>query len=232
MREVSAFLRVHRSKSLTGHTINLMKLSDFLSFIDFDELKRQNQIEATDLFQRAADHERLQLTVTLRNIRDSYEMGLPRVMFVVRRAMQVKHGGRTKRGDDDLMQPSNSINWFRSNANNKHPFYPILGHQQLIDFYRVARNVASHHVGLKWEPKTHQVILEDREATLLVHIREFQQRYRYVVYLCDYGLRAILSAFCERERGAASDDILDEYNKTFPENFPFDEEVKLKYYTR
>ena len=230
--EVSNFVQVHSPNALLGETVNLKKLGDFLPLVEFDKLNNQAQTEAIRLFERAKDHETMQLTVTLRNIRDIYEMGFPRVMYVVKRAMKVKQGVHPRSSDDELLQPSFYLNWFRNHADSQHPFYPVLGNQRLIEFYRVVRNVASHHRGLRWEPKTDQVVLEDRSTTLTVYIREFQQRYRYLVYLCDYGLRAILSGFCARERGAASDDLLDEYNKTFPKNFPSGEEASVRYYAR
>jgi hypothetical protein len=231
-REVSDFLQAHSPKALLGKTVSLTKTSDFMTIIEFDKLSRQAQAEATRLLEWAKDHETMQLTVTLRNIRDSYEMGLPRVMFVVRRAMKAKYGRHPKSTDDKLLEPACYIDWFQSLASNQHPFYPILGDQKLAEFYKVARNVASHHKGLKWEPKTDQVILKDRNTTLTVRVKEFQQRYRYLVYLCDYGLRAILSAFCEREKGTVSDNLLDEYNKTFPKDFSSCEEARVRHYTR
>lgn len=232
-KEVLDFLRRHPPKALLGKTVNLTKTSDFMTLVELEKLSKQVQAEAIRLFEHAKDHETMQLTVTLRNIRDIYEMGLPRVMFVIRRAMKVKQRIRSKSSDNELLQPSDYIDWFKNHADSQHPFHPILGDQKLIEFYRVTRNVASHHKGLKWEPRADQVILKDKTTTLpAVHIREFQQRYRYLVYLCDYGLRSIFSAFCERERGAASDRLLDEYNKTFPKDFPAGEQARIRYYTR
>ena len=230
--EVRDFLHRHPSKALLGKTVNLTKVSDFMTLVELEKLDEQTQVEANRLFERAKDHETGQLTVTLRNIRDIYEMGLPRVMLVVRRAMKVKQRIQSSSSDSQLLQPSDYIDWFKNHADSQHPFQRILGNQKLIKFYRVARNVASHRRGLKWEPSTDQVILKDDAATLSVHMREFQQRYRYLVYLCDYGLRGIFSAFCERERGALSDRLLDEYSKTFPKDFPAGEQAKVRYYTR
>jgi len=231
-REVSDFLRAHPPEAPLAKSVSLTKASDFIALIELEKLGKQAQAEAIRLFEWARDHETMQLTVTLRSIKDSYEMGLPRVMFVVRRAMKVEQGMHPKSSDNNLLQPSDYIDWFKNHAGSQHPFYPILADQKLVEFYRVARNVASHHKGLKWEPKTDQVILEDRGTTLPVHMREFQQRHRYLVYLCDYGLRAILSAFCDRDTGVASDDLLDEYSKTFPEAFPANEKARVRYYTR
>lgn len=231
-QEVLDFLGRHSPNALLGETVSLPKASDFMTLVDLEKLSKQAQAEAIRLFEKAKDHETMQLTVTLRNIRDSYEMGLPRIMFVIRRAMKIKQRVRTRDSDNKLLQPSDYIDWFKNYANSQHPLHPILGDQKLVEFYRTARNVASHHEGLKWEPRDNQVILKDRTTTVTVHIREFQQRNRYLVYLCDYGLRGIFSAFCERERGVASDRLLDEYNKTFPKDFPVGEQVRIRYYTR
>jgi hypothetical protein len=96
----------------------------------------------------------------------------------------------------------------------RHDLYPALGY--LASFYNVARNVGSHHRGLAWEPATNEVVLPDRKKTLRLHVHEFQQRYRYLaVYLCDYGMRGILSAFCKREQGSVSEMLLSEYEKIF-----------------
>ena len=38
--------------------------------------------------------------------------------------------------------------------------------------------------------------------------------------MCEFGLRGILYAFCNAERGEVSDNLIHEYGKTFPENFP------------
>ena len=231
-QEVSDFLRRHPPNALLGKTASLTKASDFMTLVDLKKLSKQAQAEALRLFEQAKNHETMQLTVTLRNIRDSYEMGLPRVMFVIQRAMKIKQRVRPKSSDNKLLQPSDYLDWCKNCANSQHPLHPILGDQKLVEFYRIARNVASHHEWLKWEPRANQLILKDRTTTLKVHIREFQQRNRYLVYLCDYGLRGIFSALCERERGAASDRLLDEYNKTFPKDFPAGEQARIRYYTR
>jgi hypothetical protein len=229
---VRDFFRRHPPKALVGQEIRLAKLSDFLTVVELDELHQEAQEEAAGISEWVKDHETLLLTVTLRNIRDCYEMALPRVMFVVRRAMKVSQGIQGSSSDHRLLQPSDYVDWFECHANSHHPFQSILGNQSLIEFYKVARNVASHHYGLRWEPSTSRVILKDRAKTLSVPLKEFQQRYRYLVYLCDYSLRGIFSAFAEREKGPLSDKLLDEYNKTFPSGFPMGEQVAIRYYTR
>jgi hypothetical protein len=74
---------------------------------------------------------------------------------------------------------------------------------------------------MEWDPSSNRVILIHRGGTSPVDLYEFQQKYRYLaVYLCDYGLRGIFSAFCEREQGPTSDYLAKEYEKSFPEGFP------------
>ena len=94
-------------------------------------------------------------------------------------------------------------------------------------FYKIARNVGNHHEGLKWMPEENLIILSDENNELSIEMYEFQQNYRYLVYLCDYGTRGILAAFCEHERGSISKWLLKEYMKTFPENFPPGEEATV-----
>ena len=231
-QEIVDFLRAHTPQALVGKTLNLTKSSDFFDLINLDDLSRQSQATARRLVTTARDYETVQLTVLLRSIRDVYEMGLPRVMFVVRRVMKAHAGATSKRSDEELLQPSDYVNWFSDHADAQHPFWPVVGDRDVRKMCRVARNVASHHIGLRWEPDTDTVVLQDKTITLTVHVRELHQRYRHLVYLCDYGLRAILAAYCEREAGPVSDALLDEYNKTFPEGFASAEEAQIRYYSR
>ncbi|NLF01472.1 MAG: hypothetical protein GX601_10900 [Anaerolineales bacterium] len=231
-QKVIGFLQTLPPKALPGATVSLMKPSDFMKLVKFDELSSRAQAEANSLCRWAQDQEWYHLNVTLGKIADTYEMGLPRVMFVVQRAMKVQSGRAPKNTDGELLAPACYIDWFSSSAGDGHPLYPILGDHGLVEFYRVARNVANHHKGLEWEPGTDQVGLKDRGTTLAVHVQAFQQRERYLVYICDYGLRAIWSAFCEREKGAISDDLFDKYNNTFPKDFPSGEGARVRYYTR
>jgi hypothetical protein len=83
---------------------------------------------------------------------------------------------------------------------------------------------------MEWDPTSNAVILKDRTATLRVNADEFQQRYRYLVYLCELGVRGILYAFCERERGPVSNSLVREYVKTFPDDFPEGEQGVVTFY--
>lgn len=209
-------------------TVGLAKASDFLSLVDLDKLPEGMRVEAIELHEQAKDHELLQLTVTLRAIRDSYEITLPRVMYVARRAMKVKLGLSRKASDNKLTGISEYIDWYAARIDSHHSLYPVLG--RLREFYKVARNVASHHGGIKWEPASNEVTLPNRSTVLGVHVYQFQQRYRCLVYLCQLGVRGILSAFCQREQGATSDNLVREYINAFPEDFPASEEGVVRFY--
>ena len=131
--------------------------------------------------------------------------------------MKVALGLPWKRSDDMLLSPSDYINWYIDHVDDSHPFYCVLGDGE--EFYKVARNVGSHHIGLKWEPGSNIVVLQDRNNTLSIHVHKFQQWYRYLVHFCDLGVRGILAAFCEGEHGPISNKLVEEYNKTFPSDW-------------
>lgn len=198
--------------------IHLAKASDFLSLVDTSKLDENSIKEAKRLYEEAIDNEDLQVQATLRAIRDNYETTLPRVMFVVRRAIKIMQDLEPKASDRNLTGNSEYLDWYEVNVDPSHPLYPVIG--MLRSFYKVARNVASHHEGFSWDATNDQIILEDEQTKLNMHVHEFQQRYRYLVYLCEFGLRSILAAFCERERGEISDNLVRRYAKTFPEDSP------------
>jgi len=208
----------HADAAPLAATIDLPKASDFLDLVEADRLSPEMCSEAATLHEETLDHEILQLKVTLRGIRESYETSLPRVMYVVRRAIKVKLGLPPKPSDDELTGISEYICWYTARATSGHPLSPVLG--ELRTFYKVARNAGSHHQGLEWKPESDKVILADDTTVLTMPLPEFQQKYRHIVYVCELGLRGILSAFCERERGDVSNWLVREYAKTFPEDFP------------
>jgi len=194
-----------------------VKGSDLLDLLDLSKLSRKMQAEAHRLVAEARDHEPLQLLASLRAFRDAYETVLPRLMYVVRRAIKVELGLPKTRSDTRLLNPSQSLSWYKDHLPNGHALHPLL--VTLADYYKRVRNVSSHHQGFSWHPESNQVWLYDPPKPLLkVDVYEFQQRYRYlVVYLCDYGTRGVLAAYCECERGLITDRLLKEYEKTFPE---------------
>jgi hypothetical protein len=215
--------------SLLPPELAMTKPSDFAKLMEINGLDKSRRSEAEALYELCRDHERLQVEVVLRSIRDCYETTLPRVMYVIRRAIKVTLGLPPKPSDSRLTSISDYMDWYEHRVNSTHALYPIFG--KLRTFYAVARNCASHHQGLTWKPDSDTIILRDAHNTVEVHVDQFMQRHRYlVVYLCDYGLRGILSAFCERERGPVAKMLVTEYCRTFPENFPAGEQAQVRFY--
>jgi len=208
--------------------VDLVKASDFFELLNLDSLTKAELAEAVELRQQAEEHEALQVFVTLRGIRDCYETPLPRIMYVVRRAIKVKKGLSAKASDAELTGISELMDWYEVQIDPAHALYPVFG--RLRDFYNVARNVGSHHKGLEWDSVNNEVVLPDRRIVLTVPVHEFQQKYRHLVYICELGLRGMLSAFCERERGSISKKLVQQYVKTFAKNFPVGEEGVVKFY--
>lgn len=200
--------------------IDLPKGSDFISLLFWDKLTEREKQEARELQKEVVDHENLHLTLTLRNIGDVYEMGLPRVFFVIRRAMIEQRKLPKLPSDLTLLQPSDYLDWYARYFDIKHELFDIIGDKKSRHFYKVARNVRVHHRGLKWDKETNMVFLEDNKEVLTVHIHELSRRHRFLDYLCTYGTRAILASFCERDQGSAAMLIYDEYEKLFPQRFP------------
>lgn len=198
--------------------VDLAKASDFISLLDLSKLPASLRNEAKEFYTNLVEHEDLQMWVTLRAIRDNYETTLPRVMYVVRRAIKVIEGIPKKPSDEQLTGISEYLDWYESVVDQSHPLFPVIG--SLRSFYRIARNVASHHKGFSWQPNTNLVVLEDKDEKISMHVHEFQQRYRYLIYLGEFGLRGILCAFCSRDQGRVSNILVQEYAKTFPDEFP------------
>jgi len=212
-------------------TIDLPKASDFINLLELHKLSKQRRTEADTLYEETTDHEALQLAATLRAIRDDYEVVLPRILYVVRRTIKINENGQPSSRPiyQKLEGVSRSLDWYEKHVDSNHALYPVLG--QLRGFYKTARNVGSHHQGLVWEPSSDEVVLQDDQTTVRMHVHKFQQRYRYIVYICEFGMRGILAAFCEREKGAVSNTLVQEYIKIFPEGFPEGEEGTVRFYS-
>jgi len=143
--------------------------------------------------------------------------------------MKVALGLPPQRSDDRLASISEYMDWYESRVDTTHPLHHVFG--ELRSFYVVARNCGSHHQGLAWNPDRDEIVLRDRQNEVRVHVDRYMQNHRYLaVYLCDYGLRGILSAFCERERSSVSNMLITEYAKTFPENFQGGEPARIRFY--
>ena len=198
--------------------VDLNKASDFYSYVDQGLLSAGMRAEARQLHAAATEQEDLGLWVTLRGIRDLYETSLPRVMYVLRRVIKADAGAARSKSDTELMGVSQTLDWYEANVGSEHLLYPVLGDVRSV--YSVVRNVGSHHKGLTWDPTENQVTLDDGDVRLRMPVHEFQQRYRLLMYFCECGLRGILYSFCERERGPRSNNLIREYAKTFPADFP------------
>jgi len=217
--DLLARLHICGKAPLAGE-VDLAKASDFIDLVSIEMLSSEERNQVTDLYKRLRDQEVMQLTVTLSGIRDMYEMALPRVFFVARRAMKKQLGLRPRESDNELLQPSDYVDWYTKHHNATHLLARIIGGKEMRRFYRVSRNVANHHRGIGWVENEDKVVLDDLHHRLDIHVHKFQQRYRYLVYLCDYGIRAILASFCKMDRGETSNRVFEEYDRTFPSDFP------------
>lgn len=200
---------------------DLIKASDFPRCIDSALLTERERERVNHLWEKAKQHEYLQLNLTLKALSGIYEMGFTRVMFVFRRALKVHLGKPHSSSDDQLNSPSSYLDWINSNLGASHILVSHFGAEQPRTFYRVARNVASHHRGLEFDRQRNLIRLVDNRQSLEVPLYEFQQRYRYLNYLVEYGIRGILYHFAMKERGDLALKICRDYERTFPSNGEF-----------
>lgn len=206
---------------------DLTKLRDYRALLRRNKLPRGMDYEERLLFAEVVDREELNLRITLRAIANNYAIILPRVMYVVRRAIKCKVPDAQKSKYDKLLDISESLDWYDANIDQTHALYLVFG--ELRDFYRIARNVANHPQDLEWDHENDQVILRDKSTIKSVHVDEFFQRHRYLVYLCEFGMRGILATFCEREHGPISNMVAQEYGKIFTEKYPQEKVVVRAY---
>ncbi len=143
-----------------------------------------------------------------------YETSLPRIMFVVKRAIKVLNGIQSQPSDNELHGISGDITWYSKYIGKGHPIFPIFGHLQ--SFYKIARNVGNHHKGFTLEPNTNLITLSDTKDKAKISATLFLQKHRHLTHFCDLGLRGILSAFCKNEQGGISNRLVNEYAKIFP----------------
>ncbi|MBW8010800.1 MAG: hypothetical protein FVQ83_06085 [Chloroflexi bacterium] len=212
----------------TAGKINLTKASDFFELTDMSKLERNVRKEVQQLYEEAKEHEDNQFWVTLQNIRELYEFVLPRVMFVVRRVIKIMDGIYPSENDKVLSDISINLDWYESKVTDSHGLYPIL--KKLRPFYRVAQNVSSHHEGFQWDAEDNLVVLADVTTQISISVHEFQQNFRYLLYLSEFGLLGILSAYCGIEKGETSNELIRKYAKTFPDQFPEGIPGRVEYY--
>jgi len=215
-------------KYFTG-TRELKKASDFTGLLKISKMPNQWKLKVKSLYDRIVDREKLHILTGLRGITDAYETNLPRIMFVVKRAIKVKNQIPTKQSDNYIRGISEDISWYERYIKKDHPLFPVLGN--ISYFYKVARNVGNHHKGFEWIPEKNIVVLEDNNTRLEITSSEFIQKMRYItVYICDLGLRGILSGYCKHEHGEISNQLVKDYIKIFPEDWDKGEKGKVQFY--
>lgn len=210
-------------------SLELEKTSDFKKLILIDRLSKKGRDKVESLYLQTVDHERLHVLVALRSIRDHYEITLPRIMFVIRRAMKRDQDASPSPSDDNLSSISEYITWYSKFVPSNHALFPVLG--ELKDFFLVARNVGNHHQGFSWNSEQNLVILEDRNLRVEMNVTTYLQKHRYLIHLCELGVRGILSAFCQREQGPISDYLVKEYAKIFPSDWVSNERGIVQLYS-
>ncbi len=213
---------------LTGRK-ELEKASDFKSLLKINRMSKRWKTRVGDLHSRIVDREDLHVFTALRALRDVYETALPRIMYVVKRAIKIIDGIPRKESDNELRGISEDITWYSRYISSEHALYPVFG--ELSSFYKIARNVGNHHQGFKWNPSENSVILEDTNEMIEVNVTEFGQKLRYLIYLCELGFRGILASFCEREQGEISKKLVLEYSRIFPSNWNGGEEGVVEFYS-
>ena len=215
-------------KYFTGRR-ELNKTSDFIELLDISKMTYELRLSVQKLYDRVVDREKLHILSGLRAITDSYETNLARIMFVVKRAIKVKNHISPSESDNLLRGISEDISWYQRYISKDHPLFPILGN--LSNFYKIARNVGNHHKGLEWIPERNLVVLEDNNDRIEITSSKFIQKMRYMtIYICDLGLRGILSGFCKREHGEISNKLVKEYIKIFPDDWDRGEIGKVQFY--
>ena len=201
----------------------LEKASDFIALMQINRMPKKWSDRVNDLYRRTTDREEMHVYTALRGLRDMYEISLPRIMFVVKRAIKVVEKIGKKPSDNELRGISEEITWYAKYIALGHPLFPVFG--RLNDFYKITRNVGNHHQGFRWDSKRSLVILEDRHEEIEINVSEFIQKFRHLVYVCELGVRGILASFCEREHGKMSNQLVFEYIKIFPPDWNGEEGV-------
>ena len=207
----------------------LEKASDFIILLKVKKMPRNWRNRVDELYYRVMDQEEMHNFTALRALRDLYETELPRIMYVVKRAIKIEDDIERKSSDNELTGISEDITWYSRYIHSKHSLYPVFG--KLDTFYKIARNVGNHHQGFQWQPKENLVILEDKSKKIEVNATEFCQKFRYLIYFCELGVRGILASFCEREKGTISNNLVNEYLKIFTKPWKGGEKGIVEFYS-
>ena len=204
--------------------LKLTKPSDFAKTINLKELPGQLKSKGKKLLSDSRDLEQLYVNVTSKAIQSMYERGFSRIFFVVKRALKIKMNKTPSPGDESLSDTHQYINWCNENLENDHILRKLFVDQRR--FYKLVRNVDSHVHGPKWNPGTNEVYLQDRNEQERFHIDVFSQRYRYLMYFCEIGVRGILGTFCSKEKGEKSNRVTDQYLKIYTDNDELREQLR------
>jgi hypothetical protein len=207
-----------KGKAFVPEALDLKKISDFINLVDQSKLDEEEFALVEELVAASRDHETLQLKLTLEALSDMYEVGFPRIMYVLRRGLKIILNNPPTSSDEKLLSPPNYMDWIKANLDQSHVLVSYYADDKPRNFYKFARNVASHHRALRMDWDRNFVDLEDQDETLSIPINEFQQRYRYLNYLVDYGVRGILYHFSDVERGEISFAVSNSYEKIFPDH--------------
>jgi hypothetical protein len=206
----------------------LEKASDFITLLQIDQMPKSWKARVNNLHSRAIDIEEMHVFTALRGLCDMYEISLPRIMYVVKRVIKVVDNVEKKPSDNMLKGISEDITWYSKYISSNHALFPLFG--ELSEFYKIARNVGNHHQGFRWEPNNNLVILEDSDDKVEIKVSEFIQKFRYLIYVCELGIRGILASFCEREQGVISNNLVVEYAKVFPPDWDGGEKGIVEFY--
>lgn len=212
--EVTQFIKTAMSMNCAPKSVKIPKPSDFASVVELEKMPTEMQKKASQLYEEATDLEYFYVNAASQAIQAMYEKGFSRIFFVANRALKVRKNSKRKSSyDNSLRETSEYINWCKQNLESNHILSKLYVDHRI--FYKVIRNVDSHHKGPKWLPKTNQVYLPDRDNPLTVDIIDFSQRYRYLMYFCEMGVRGILAIFCDCERGPIANAVKDRYLKMY-----------------
>lgn len=212
-QSVRQFIETAIASGFAPNSVNLTKLSDFRKMIALNSLPVNMKQKANMLYDETLDLEHLYVNVVCQAIQAMYEKALPRIFYVVRRALKVKMELEPSTDDETLEDASRYLNWCYQHLPEPHVLQKVLVKHR--NFYRIVRNVDSHKNGPKWFSETNSVYLPDKKEQITVDITEYSKRYRYLMYFCEIGARGILAAFCDRERGAISNGVMHSYIKIY-----------------
>ena len=211
--EIKELVREAMKSGLISGSVKLVKPSDFTKIVDIDELPGNLPQKAANLYNDALDLENMYVHTGSQATQALYEKGLPRIFFVVKRALKRQFGFAKTSGDNQLQEPHQYINWCKQHLDNQHILSRFLVSNR--EYYKIVRNVDSHYSGPKWLPESNQIYLPDKDNQMTVHIDKFSQLYRYLMYFCEIGCRGILAIFSKIEQGSISNHIKNEYIRMY-----------------